>query len=256
MNTTQVRHVLYKPKNNVTWDAYEILDFIQGLLDIIEKNKEYFLVIAKILEKYKAPDDDTAVAEYRNKELQDTVILYSQIKDNKGDTALLINLLNQLYSRSSQEIGDIRGKVLEAVIYKYGPKNFNLSDKTIKCLEAIISYESEENILGVNGSDFDFAFHDSDGNIDAIADYFECKATLDESVNIGQPMSSLRPRKLKKWDYAKSIFQQLELEGLKPNIYFACLNIYTEDIQSHINNNGYDCVEILNAQKIFRMLWK
>ncbi|MBE1556432.1 hypothetical protein [Sporosarcina limicola] len=253
--TTHTQYILYKPKKGITWDNYEINDFIVGLLEIIEKSNQYFLVIANILERYKNPDNDSSSQYVRNRDLEDIVIRYPEIKDNTEKTKELIQLLNSLYSMSSQSIGDIRGKVLEAIIYKYGPKNFAISADTVRCLEAIISYETENNILGINNSDFDFTYHDSNGITSSIPDYIECKATIDGSVQVGVPMSDLKPGKLKKWDYAKSIFESLKKNaGIEPNIYLACLNSHIADVQEHVNLEGYSCVTILNNKEIFRLI--
>ncbi|MED4533210.1 hypothetical protein [Metabacillus fastidiosus] len=255
MSTTQVKCVLYNPKKGTEWDDYEISIFIQDLLNIIEKNKQYFLVIANILEKYRDPDNDEETKNKRNLDLMDFVKLYPQTNNNKVETQRLSLVLDTLYSKSSQDVGDIRGKVLEAIIYKYAPKNFPLSSSTVKCLEAIISYEETTNILGGNDCDFDFTYHDQNGNTSTVPDYFECKATIDGMVKVGQPMNQLKSNKLRKWQYAKGIFDNLKSQaGIKPNIYFACFNSRTEDIQQHVDSEGYNCVSILNNKDIFRML--
>ncbi|MDA2529938.1 hypothetical protein PDQ04_16060 [Bacillus cereus] len=256
MSTTQQTGcVLYKPKQGTLWGNYAIDTTIQELLELIKKNNQYFLVIAAILEQYKNPDDDDETKKIRNADLINIADRYPNTKESKGDTEELISLLDRLYSLSSQDIGDIRGKVLEAVIYHYGPRNFPVSEDTIRCLEAVIAYETETNVLGGNGCDFDFTYHRDCGKIGSIPDYFECKATIDGMVKIGQSMSLLKPQKLNKWQYAKAIYEGLNSQAnIQPNIYFACFNSKTEDIQQHINNEGYNCVKILNNKDIFNML--
>ncbi|MFJ8099434.1 hypothetical protein [Lysinibacillus sp. NPDC096212] len=252
MSKTQVKCVSYSPKNGTEWGNYEIDTFIQGLLDLIEKNNLYFLVIANILEKYKNPDNDPQTKKLRNLDLMSYFKAYL-IKDNEEEKKSLSDLLDILYSKTSQDVGDIRGKFLEAVIYKYAPKNIPLLPNTIKCVEAIISFE--EQTLGGNDCDFDFTYHGDNGSTSEIPDYFECKATIDGMVQVGQPMNVLKKSKLKKWEYAKEIYNQLSIQaGIVPKIYFTCLNSRVEDIQTHVNNEGYGCVTILNNKDIYRMI--
>ncbi|MCA1035713.1 hypothetical protein LCL90_13830 [Bacillus infantis] len=255
MSTTQLQSVLYRPKKGTSWENYEINMFIQELLTIIENNSQYFLVISNILERYNDPDNDDETKNNRNLDLVSITKLYPQTKDNVAETQKLIEALDNLYSKSSQDLGNIRGKVLEAVIYKYAPKNFSISPNTVKCLESIISYGEDINVLGGNGCDFDFTYHDNNGSASTVPDYFECKATIDGMVKINEPMSQLKPQKLKKWEYARGIFNDLlRCANMRPNIYFACFNSRTEDIQSHVSSEGYDCVVILNNKDIYRMM--
>lgn len=231
---------------------WEQQTYITNVLDFVKGDKEFFLVLANLLCMYDTLDDNDRVKEQRQADLDDFLITKG-LDESRTEEEIkkFKSLIEELYQEVPGNLSKSRGKILEAIVLTYGPKSIVSPIKLNSYNEPQIF--DNGNLIGANNCVIDAVFHDDRGTARHVAEYIECKASIQSFIDL-RFFPRLSGDRKKKWKYIKSVYSYISSKYFTPNIYIAC---YTNDIfdyQQKLNQHRLGYVTILGDEDIFSMI--
>jgi len=253
MSTQQLADIDYRPREHEDWSNYQIIACVDRVIEFIKQEPDFFLLLAQIMREYRNPDVDEETKQDRNDDIAELIAIDPKLKNKDAKTVELFqSLIDDLYSEQDARTDKVRGNVLEAIIYHFGPKCFDRSSSTQKFLDAQIYHNGQQ--VGGNNCDFDFVFHEE--LTERQADYFECKATIEgTALPPGTPIDQMNRKRKKKLDFAKEVHHYFQTNTtFRPTILFACFNAEVTGFQKFLAENDLGCVEIMDAGQLNKMI--
>jgi hypothetical protein len=226
--------------------------YIEKIIEFVKKEKDYFIVLANLLNVYDTPDTDAAEKEERIQDLDDLLITKG-LDENRTEEEItkFKAIIEELYEEKPDHLSKTRGTILEAIVLKYGPRSIVNPVKLLSYNEPKIF--DDEDLIGENNCVIDAVFHDDRGTDRHAAEYIECKAAINSFINLRHfPRSSGSAKK--KWKYIRKVYNYISRKYFNPTIYIACYNYDVVDYQQILNKNGMGHVTILNDEDIYNMI--
>ncbi|WP_144559889.1 hypothetical protein [Shouchella miscanthi] len=215
---------------------------INQMITLIKQHNEFLLLLLDILNRYKSPyknPDDTV---QRIEELESLIIISDEMIDiptNKKD--LFKNYLDQLYYLSENELHDARGDILEEIVYSLSLYVFKS-----KYRESKLYFDNDSNYIGETEHNFDSVF-----DLGSKFELMECK--VDVSTFLNHRRGYFKRKARRKLKYMREVHNTLKTEGYKNSVYLVCSNLNVADETRALNENGYECVKILNREDLYEI---
>ncbi|MEH7303219.1 hypothetical protein [Neobacillus drentensis] len=238
--------------NYIEAKPWEQPAYIDKIIEFVKKEKEYFIVLANLLHLYDTPDTDSAEKEERIQDLDDLIQTkgLDVIRTDEEITEFKA-VIEDLYEEKPFPLSQTRGTILEAIVLTFGPRSITSPVNLLRYNEPQI-YDNTS-LIGGNNCVIDAVFHDDRETSTHIAEYIECKASIDSLIKLRYfPRASKKARK--KWSYIKSVYAYLSTNYFTPSIFIACYNYDVTDYQDKLNQNGLGHIIILNDEEVYNMI--
>lgn len=186
------------------------------IVDKVKANPKVFKYIARIFSTYKKNSEKlkTEIYQYIDKVLESPRL--------NLDSELIIQLsgiIKEIYELDLNKFNQIRGEILENVVYLYGPVSYGLK-RNIVYIEPVV--EDKGMIVGESDVKCDFVFLYSKS---CPIEFDECKADIGNVIPKDYPFEKAKPSHRNKVIYLDNVYKYLKENYCVPKIYFACYNL-------------------------------
>lgn|SRR5690625_1010811 len=215
-----------------------------SVVEQLVQHPELFVQVSRIFTDYNtAPSDTEEVNEY-----VDSLFHSPKVKSPTDVIEKLITAIRSIYSLNTEHFNSIKSKILEKIIYEFGPFTEGLERKQI-FIEPTI--KDGDYTVGESDNKCDFVFYEKN---EKPLELIECKSNISSIIPKKLSFENSQRSAQKKVSYLHRAYVYLEETYCKPFIYFACYNAYIKSEKRNLQEHwGYPHISILNPEIILKM---
>lgn len=218
--------------------------YVTSIVEQLVQYPELIVQVSRMFTDYNTVPPDL---EEINEHVAD--LLHSpKIKTPTDITKKLATTIRSIYMLNPEHFNSIKAKVLENLIYIFGPFTTGLKRRQV-FIEPTI--KDGGHIVGESNMKCDFVFYEKN---EKPLEFVECKSNIYSVIPKTLPFERAQAQIKKKITYLHHAYVYLEEAYCRPFIYFACYNSHIESEKRNLQENwGYPHISISNLETLLEI---
>lgn len=219
-------------------------EYVKRIIDPLIEYPELIIQVSRMFTDYNTNRPDI-------EEIEDHVINLFQAPKVKTPPEVndrMATSIRNIYTLSDHRFNGIKSKVLETIIYRFGPFTAGLERKHV-FIEPTI--KDGGLLVGETDNKCDIVFFDRK---EKPVEFIECKSNISSVITQTLPFQHAQERVQKQITYLHNVYLYFEESYCRPYIYFACYNMHVKTEQKNLQEHwGYQHISILTPEDLLRM---
>lgn len=224
---------------------------LRPIIDFLKSHVEYFHAFGQIIRDYSMPfnskDERESLKQIIKLTIEAEVDINESLEANKSKFE---DLILDMYDTTDPSINNKRGKILEVLIYTFGPIN-NMSNNAIDMyVEPRINHDNT--IVGTSNHKMDVVFYDY-----SFLELTECKVKVQLLIEYKYDINKWNSKKAEKVRYMNRLHQYVEGTSVDHEIFLATLNS-SKKLKRYnkiMTKNNIGFIKMLSIDDLAKMLF-